>query len=139
MPSDAYAAMVAVVGTPHAPADDGACGVHSFSVKQENCDALLVRGVSGRGRRRGRGAQVARGLVGGAARLARGDTRGALAEAAGGLAAPVVSAVHQFSLLGADVYQAATSLTAQRARKRMGPSPFLRRRLPGRGEGGRRS
>ncbi len=62
-----------------------------------------------------RGAQVAQGLVRGAARLARGDTRGALAEAAGGLAAPVVSAVHQFSLLGADVYQAATSLTAQGA------------------------
>ena len=42
------------------------------------------------------GAQVARGVVRGAARLARGDARGALVEAAGGLAAPVVTAVHQF-------------------------------------------
>ena len=46
------------------------------------------------------GAQVARGVVRGAARLARGDVRGALAETVGGLAAPVVTAVGQFSQTG---------------------------------------
>ena len=59
------------------------------------------------------GAQVARGVVRGAARLARGDVRGALAETAGGLAAPVVTAVGQFSQLGADVYKSVVSLTAE--------------------------
>jgi hypothetical protein len=59
------------------------------------------------------GAQVARVAVRGAGRLARGDTRGALAEVAGGLTAPVVSAVHQLSRLGAEVCQSATALTAE--------------------------
>ena len=59
------------------------------------------------------GAQVARGAVRGAGRLARGDGRGALVEVAGGLAAPVVSAVHQLSRLGAEVCQSATTLLAE--------------------------
>jgi hypothetical protein len=63
------------------------------------------------------GAQVARGAVRGAGRLAKGDTRGALAEVAGGLAAPVVSAVHQLSRLGAEVCQSATALTADAPHK----------------------
>jgi hypothetical protein len=58
------------------------------------------------------GAQVARGAVRGAALLARGDGRGALVEVAGGLAAPVVSAVHQLSQLAEEVCQSATALTA---------------------------
>jgi len=79
------------------------------------------------------GALVARGLVRGASRLARGDARGALAEAAGGLAAPVVSSVNQFSLLGADVYKAATSLTIEvraKADPVTMPTPPRRRRAP---------
>jgi hypothetical protein len=66
------------------------------------------------------GAQVARGAVRGAGRLAWGDGRGALAEVAGGLAAPVVSAVHQLSRLGSEVCQSATALTAE-ARHKLGP------------------
>jgi hypothetical protein len=59
------------------------------------------------------GAQVARGAVRGAGRLVRGDPRGALTEVAGGLAAPVVSAVHQFSRLGSGVCQSAAALNAE--------------------------
>jgi hypothetical protein len=62
---------------------------------------------------------VARVAVRGAGRLARGDGRGALVEVAGGLAAPVVSAVHQLSRLGAEVCQSATALTAE-ARHKIG-------------------
>jgi hypothetical protein len=53
----------------------------------------------------------------GAGRLARGDGRGALAEVTGGLAAPVVSAVHQLTGLGAEVCQSATALTAEARHK----------------------
>jgi hypothetical protein len=86
------------------------------------------------------GAQVARGAVGGAGRLARGDPRGALTELAGGVTAPVVSAVHQFSQLGADVCRSVAALTAEvrgqagrlRGMKRNDFSP--RTGGPGRGE-----
>jgi hypothetical protein len=57
------------------------------------------------------GAQVARGAVRGAARLAHGDGRGALVEVAGGLAAPVFSAVHELSRLAVEVCLSATALT----------------------------
>jgi hypothetical protein len=83
------------------------------------------------------GAQVARGAVRGASRLVRGDPRGAAVEVAGGVAAPVVSAVHQLSRLGGDVCQAVASLTAEvRAKARPGgapvppTSPPRRRRSP---------
>ncbi len=104
--------MVAVVRTPHAPAAAEACGVPDLSVKKELSDAVLVRWVSGRGRRRGSGAQVAQGVVRGAARLSRGDARGAVVEAAAGLAAPAVTAVRRFMELGADVCKAAAALSA---------------------------
>jgi hypothetical protein len=80
------------------------------------------------------GAQVARGAVRGVARFVRGDVPGALAETAGGLIAPVVTAAHQFSHLGAEVYKAATSLTAEvrgRAASPVVPPPT--RVLPRRG------
>ena len=59
------------------------------------------------------GAQVAQGLVRGAARLSRGDARGAVVEAAAGLAAPAVTAVRRFMELGADVCKAAAALSAE--------------------------
>ena len=67
------------------------------------------------------GAQVLRGAVRGTARLVRGDPRGALVEVAGGLAAPVFSAVHQLSRLGREVCESATALTAE-ARQKFRPA-----------------
>jgi hypothetical protein len=83
------------------------------------------------------GAQVARGAVRGAGRLVRGDPRGALTEVAGGVAAPVVSAFHQFSRLGGDVCQSAAALTAEARHRTTRPdaappanSPRQRKRGP---------
>ncbi len=76
------------------------------------------------------GAQVARGAVRGAAKLFRGDVRGALAEAGGGLAAPVVTAVAQFSGLAADVCKAVKSLTAEVREKAQPAAPAPPRRVP---------
>ena len=59
------------------------------------------------------GAQAARGAVRGVTRLVGGDVHGALAEAAGDLAAPVVSGANHFSHLGADVYRPVQALTVE--------------------------
>jgi hypothetical protein len=56
------------------------------------------------------GAQATRGLVRAAARLAGDDVRGAMAEAVGGLTAPVASACAQVRLLGTEVRHAARPL-----------------------------
>jgi hypothetical protein len=69
----------------------------------------------------------------GAARLATGDTKGALAEAAGGLAAPVASAARQLAGLAADVRRAAAALSPRRgsaesAATTAGPNGLPRRR-----------
>jgi hypothetical protein len=59
------------------------------------------------------GVQVARGVVRGAGKLIAGDTRGALAEAAAGAVAPVMSVYDQVCKLGEDVCRAAGALVAQ--------------------------
>jgi hypothetical protein len=74
----------------------------------------------------------------GAARLARGDAKGALAEAAGGLAAPVASAVRQLAGLAEDVRRSAAALSPRRgnaesagsAAAHAAPSRPTRRRKP---------
>ncbi len=55
-------------------------------------------------------AQVGRGVARGLSRVIRGDPRGALAEVAGGLAVPVVTAVSQVVLLGQEVCCSVTEL-----------------------------
>jgi hypothetical protein len=82
------------------------------------------------------GAQVARGAVRGAGRLAQGDARAALAEVAGGLAAPLVAASHQLHQLGGDVVRSAEALSdGLRQRSRPSATPAVprvrsRRRAP---------
>jgi hypothetical protein len=79
------------------------------------------------------GAQMACGAVRGAAQLVHGDAR----EVAGGIAAPVLSAVRQVTQLGVDVCRCATALTAE-VRAKTGPAgapaeprvPTRRRRMP---------
>ncbi len=56
-------------------------------------------------------AQVGRGVTRGATRLLHGDPRGALAEVAGGLAAPAVAAASQVVLLGQEVCCSVIELT----------------------------
>src|ERR1700729_1566082 len=56
------------------------------------------------------GAQVARGVVRGAGKLIDGEPRAALAEVAGGVVAPLVSAVSQFSKLGEEICETAIDL-----------------------------
>jgi len=53
------------------------------------------------------GLQAARGVVRGLGKLIEGEPRQALAEVAGGLAAPFLSLVHQATQLGAEVCQVA--------------------------------
>jgi hypothetical protein len=124
-------------------------------------DDLVVRharpdwGILRRGRRRGRGAAGRRapanlsGASGpggggeleeysaarGAARLAQGDARGTLAKAAGGLAAPVASAVRQLAGLAEDVLRSAAALNPRRGgtesvAAHVAPSGPPRRRKP---------
>jgi hypothetical protein len=56
------------------------------------------------------GVQVVRGVVRAGGLLVAGDPRGALAQAAGGLAAPLVSAYTQLCRLGEDACHAAHAL-----------------------------
>ncbi len=56
-------------------------------------------------------AQVGRGVTRGLSRVFRGDPRGALAEVAGGLAAPAVTAANQVVLLGQEICYSAIELT----------------------------
>jgi len=58
------------------------------------------------------GLEVARGMVRGVGKLIEGEPRQALAEVAGGLAAPFLSLVHQATQLGAEVCQVAGVLGA---------------------------
>ncbi len=53
---------------------------------------------------------MGRGITRGAFRLLQGDPRGALAEAAGGLAAPALTAANQLYLLGQEVCLSAVVL-----------------------------
>jgi hypothetical protein len=57
------------------------------------------------------GVQAARGVVRGVGKLVQGEPREALAEVAGGLAAPVVSLVHQAAQLGGEVCLVAAALS----------------------------
>ncbi len=72
------------------------------------------------------GAQVGRGITRGVSRLLHGDPRGALAEVAGGLAAPAVTAAHQLALLGQEVCSSAVELAVGNG-KEEGPadSPLI--------------
>ncbi len=63
------------------------------------------------------GTQVGRGITRGVLRLLHGDPRGALAEAAGGLAAPVVTAANQLYLLGQEVCLSAVVLAVGRCQE----------------------
>ncbi len=83
------------------------------------------------------GAQVGRGITRGVFRLLHGDPRGALAEAAGGLAAPAVTAANQLYLLGQEVCLSAVVLAVggcQEGDPASGPwvppVPSLRQRVP---------
>ncbi len=63
------------------------------------------------------GAQVGRGITRGVLRLLHGDPRGALAEAAGGLAAPALTAANQLYLLGQEVCLSAIELAVGRCQE----------------------
>ncbi len=83
------------------------------------------------------GAQVGRGVTRGLFRLLHGDPRGALAEAAGGLAAPAVTAAHQLYLLGQEVCLSAAVLAVGRGQEGdpadgpwEAPAPPHRQRVP---------
>ncbi len=71
------------------------------------------------------GAQVGRGITRGAFRLLQGDPRGALAEAAGGLAAPALTAANQLYLLGQEVCLSAVVLAVGVSKEDgLGDSPW---------------
>ena len=80
---------------------------------------MVVGGVSA-------GLQVTRGVVRGAGRLLGGDARGALAEVAGGVAAPVRTVCHEACKLAADVFIAATAISGG------GPAPVASPQAPAR-------
>jgi hypothetical protein len=70
------------------------------------------------------GTQVARGVVRGVGKLIEGKPRAALTEVAGGLAAPVATAVQQVCKFGEDVCHAASCLVGD-------GEPAAPARLPG--------
>ncbi len=83
------------------------------------------------------GAQVGRGITRGVFRLLQGDPRGALAEAAGGLAAPALTAANQLYLLGQEVCLSAVVLAVGRCQEEgsapgpwVAPAPSHRQRVP---------
>ena len=63
--------------------------------------------------------QVARGMVRSLGKLKQGDPYGALSEIAGGVLAPVTSAIGQAMRLGEDVIVAATGLSLEEASHRV--------------------